>query len=54
MEIKGGGEYGGPMNIIYKGAIKYYNKRIHQIWYHITFMNMYDWKPIDFCIFGGK
>jgi len=41
----GGGGIGGPLNIIYKGAIMCYNKKIHQICNHITFTNMYDSRP---------
>jgi hypothetical protein len=42
----GGVGFGGPMNIIYKGARKCCNKRIHQICNHITFTDMSDSWPI--------
>jgi len=42
MEIRGGKKIGGLVNTIYKGVIKCFNKRIHQICNHITFTNMYD------------
>jgi hypothetical protein len=43
MEIRGGG---GVVNIICKGVVKCSNKIIYQICNHITFMDMYDSRPI--------
>jgi hypothetical protein len=40
MKILGGGKFDGPVNIIYKGAIKCSNNIIHQICNHITFTDI--------------
>jgi hypothetical protein len=50
----GVGGFGGPMNIIYKGVVKCYNKKIHQMCSCITFTTCMIQGQFIFCVFGGK